>query len=103
MLRESAPGIGETCGSALLNRYFKDFLRVHLAEDMRGFCQALGKPNTGASAEAILDTAVADFEVKKRVFNAFLGLTADDMGIRIPGIKAVHGKPIYDDRILIPR
>ena len=70
---------------------------------MWSFCQALGKPNTGVSEEAILDTAVAQFEVRKRAFNGFSGLATKDMAIRIPGIKAIRGKPIYDDRILIPR
>ena len=39
---EGAAGIGEIYGSALLNRYLKDFLRLYLAEDMWSFCQALG-------------------------------------------------------------
>ena len=103
MLREGAAGIGEVCGSALLNRYFKDFLRFHLAEDMWSLCQALGKSDTRVSREAILDTAVAEFEIRKRTFNGFSGLATNEMTIRIPGIKAIRGKAIYDDRILIPR
>ena len=102
MLREGAAGVGEICGSALLNRYFKNFLRLYLAEDMWSFCQALRKPYTKESEEAVLDTAVAQFEIRKRTFNGFSGL-AKDMAIRIPGIKAIRGKPIYDDRILVPR
>ena len=102
MLREGTAGTGEICGSALLNRYFKEFLRIYLAEDMWSFCQALGKPHTGESEEAILDTAVAQFEVQKRTFNGFSGVSKD-MTIWIPGIKAIGGKPISNDRISIPR
>ena len=60
-------------------------------------------PDTRESREAILDTAVAQFEARKRTFNGFSGLATKDMAIRIPGIKAIRGKPIYDDRIVIPR
>ena len=102
-MREGAAGIGEICGSALLNRCFKDFLRLYLAEEMWSFCQALGLSDTRASKEAILDTAVAQFEVRKRTFNGFSGLANMDMTIRIPGIKGLRGKPIFDDRILVPR
>ena len=76
---------------------------MYLAEDMWSLCQALGKPDTRASREDILATAVTEFEKQKRLFNGFSGLAPKEMTIRINGIKAIRGKPIRDDRIVIPR
>lgn len=55
------------------------------------------KPICESSRQAVLDAAVADFEVRKTTFNG------GNLTIRIHGIKAIPGKGIHDGYIVIPR
>ena len=98
------PTLGNLCGSALLNTYFRDFFTAYTEDFMSSFMEDLGKRNTTECVAEVLDIAVADFENAKRKFDGFSDTVhAKDMSIHIGGIRGRPAKGILTGRVLVPR
>ena len=86
--------VGEINGSQWLNLHFRSFFHKYLAgrSVMQILLQNLQIDN---NPEKLLDIGVKSFDIEKKIW------TGEQLRIHIAGIKAIPGKDIIDNYVLL--
>ncbi len=95
-MSEAIGGTGGLCGSAMLNRHFREFFANYVKNDIETILRILKKPNERDQIEEFLDYAVEGFEISKRYFGK------KETNIYVPGLPQNPLKGWLPGRVVIP-